>query len=102
MMQAVRGEYKGTGKTRERRGRQCRRASDRADHFLIIVIFHHRLEPLGAPASGAMATPAAAGPLSADWAGRRVVGRQRSGGGGFSGFSGGGGSFGGGGAGSSW
>lgn len=96
ILQAIRGEYKGTGKTvAEQRGQS-------SDSFggiiflvivVIIIISIFRSRKRGYRYSGF------GGPYVGGWSGGSSGG---SSGGGFSGFSGGGGSFGGGGGGSSW
>ncbi|HEY3601761.1 MAG TPA: TPM domain-containing protein [Chthoniobacterales bacterium] len=101
MMQAARGEFKGTGKTRREAGGGAQSFPAGAIIFLLIVIFiimmslRRRVRRPGYGYSG--------------WGGPYIGGfgggggwSSGGGGGGFSGFSGGGGSFGGGGAGSSW
>jgi uncharacterized protein len=101
MMQAARGEFKGTGKTRREQQGRTQPFPAGAIIFLLIVIFiilmslRRRVRRPGYGYSG--------------WGGPFIGGfgggggwSSGGGGGGFSGFSGGGGSFGGGGAGSSW
>jgi uncharacterized protein len=103
MMQAVRGEYKGTGRTqKEKEGSGAGAFPLGLILFVIIVIFiiasrlkrtvrrGYGYSGLGGPFIGGMG--------GGGWSG----GSSGGGGGGFSGFSGGGGSFGGGGAGSGW
>lgn len=99
MMQAVRGEYKGTGKTRkEEEGGGVEGFPLGAILFVLIVIFiifsrfRRVARGYGYSRWG--------GPFIGGFGGGGFGGG--GGGGGFSGFSGGGGSFGGGGAGSSW
>jgi uncharacterized protein len=102
MMQAARGEFKGTGKTRK---------EESGDHagsipigliiFLLILFFvivprFRRGRRRGYGYSGW------GGPYIGGFGGGGWSGGSSGSGGGFSGFSGGGGSFGGGGAGSSW
>ena len=107
MMQAVHGEYKGTGKTRkEEQGGQNSAIPSGLIIFILIVIFlifsslrrPRRRRGYGYSGWG--------GPFIGGFGGGGLGGggwsSGGSGGGGFSGFSGGGGSFGGGGAGSSW
>ncbi|MGH8093465.1 MAG: TPM domain-containing protein [Chthoniobacterales bacterium] len=98
MMQAVRGEYKGTGRTHQEEGKN--------DHgfpvgliiflivFFFIIVMTRSARRRGYGFSG-WGGPFIGGFGGGGWSGG-------GGGGGFSGFSGGGGSFGGGGAGSSW
>jgi len=104
ILKAIRGEYKGTGKTvRETRGREKERMFDRIMpnvllffFFTMFLFFLSRLKWRG----GYHYSSSGGG-----WASSFGGGGSDSGGssdGGFSGFSGGGGSFGGGGAGSSW
>ena len=102
MMQAVRGEYKGTGRTHERRRRQWRRVADRPDHFPGHRDFHHHIEPPARRRARLWIQRLGRTLHRRIWRRRRLVGRQQLGWRGFSGFSGGGGSFGGGGAGSGW
>jgi uncharacterized protein len=105
MMQAVRGEYKGTGRTRrEEEGGSGGAVPLGLIILLLIVIFlimsslrrtvkrGYGYTGLGGPYVGGF------GGSGGGWSG----GGSSGGGGGFSGFGGGGGSFGGGGAGSSW
>jgi uncharacterized protein len=103
MMQAVRGEYKGTGRTRKE-GESGSTGSFPVGLiiFLVIVTFiiasqFRRKRRRGYGYSG-WGGPYIGGFGGGGWSG----GSSSGGGGGFSGFSGGGGSFGGGGAGSSW
>ena len=107
MMQAVRGEYKGTGTHSQGRVRAVRQRHSRSALiiFLLIVIFLIIVEPSGARRSAVTATAGWGGPYIGGFGGNGggwSGGGSSGGGGGFSGFSGGGGSFGGGGAGSSW
>jgi uncharacterized protein len=102
MLKAIRGEYKGTGKTALERHRNNAPAPSFL-YFLIflvvITIISRVMRRLGGYSyssrrSGPVFIPMGFGGGSGGW--------SSGGGGGFSGFSGGGGSFGGGGAGSSW
>lgn len=100
MMQAVRGEYKGTGRTHAETDGGAQRFPFGAIIFVLIVIFIigsrlRRTMRRGYGYSGW------GGPFIGGFGGGGGWGGGGSGGG-FSGFSGGGGSFGGGGAGSSW
>ena len=100
MMQAVRGEYKGTGKTRK----ESESASGSGLPipliiFLLIVIVFIIVGRSGRRGRRGYGYSGWGGPYIGGFGGG---GGSSSGGGGFSGFSGGGGSFGGGGAGSSW
>jgi uncharacterized protein len=102
IMQAVRGEYKGTGRTRKEKSGSGGGIPVGLIIFLIIVIFiivsrFGRRGRRGYGYSG-WGGPYIGGFGGGGWSG----GGGSGGGGGFSGFSGGGGSFGGGGAGSSW
>jgi len=100
MMQAVRGEYKGTGKTRK----ESESASGSGLPiplivFLLVVIVFMIVGRSGRRGRRGYGYSGWGGPYIGGFGGG---GGSSSGGGGFSGFSGGGGSFGGGGAGSSW
>jgi uncharacterized protein len=98
IVKAIRGEYKGTGKTVSERHRNASGGFSFLLFLIVLVIFFiatrstrrrgYRYSSLGGPFIGGWSGGSGGG-----WSG---------GGGGFSGFSGGGGSFGGGGAGSSW
>ena len=102
IFKAIRGEYKGTGKTALER----RHTNTPAPSFLLFIIFvavlmiiSRVMRQLGgygysSRRSGPIFIPVGGGGGGGGW--------SSGGGGGFSGFSGGGGSFGGGGAGSSW
>jgi len=97
ILKAVRGEYKGTGKTVLER-----RAKGPAPSFLFFVIFVVVLSIISRVMrrlGGYGYSSRRRGPVFIPMG---FGGGSSSGGGGFSGFSGGGGSFGGGGAGSSW
>jgi uncharacterized protein len=102
MMQAVRGEYKGTGKTRKESEAKGGGLPVPLLIFLVIVVIfliagrsaRRRRRGYGYSGWG--------GPYVGGFGGGGWSGGCSGGGGGFSGFSGGGGSFGGGGAGSSW
>jgi len=101
MMQAVRGEYKGTGKTRK----ESESASGSGLPiplivFLLVVIVFMIVGRSGRRGRRGYGYSGWGGPYIGGFGGGG--GGSSSGGGGFSGFSGGGGSFGGGGAGSSW
>jgi uncharacterized protein len=102
IFKAIRGEYKGDGKTNAERATSSTRGGG---HILFLVIFvivvlmvmraSRRRRGYGYSSFG--------GPILGGWGGGSGGGWSGgSSGGGFSGFSGGGGSFGGGGAGSSW
>ncbi len=101
MIQAVRGEYKGTGKTRK----ESESASGSGLPiplivFLLIVIVFIIVSRSGRRGRRGYGYSGWGGPYIGGFGGGG--GSSSGGGGGFSGFSGGGGSFGGGGAGSSW
>ncbi len=103
MMQAVRGEYKGSGKTHKEATGRAQGLPVGVILFILIVIFiiisrSGRRGRRGYGYSG-WGGPFIGGFGGGGWSGG---GSGGGGGGGFSGFSGGGGSFGGGGAGSSW
>ncbi len=101
MLQAVRGEYVGTGKT-------VAEADDDGPESnlpVLVLIGFVVLMIMIARASrkrGGYRYSSRGGPFFGGFGGGSSWGGGSSGGGGFSGFSGGGGSFGGGGAGSSW
>ena len=104
MMQAVRGEYKGSGKTgAESQGRGANNGSA----FLFLIIFIIVMIMIARASKkrgrGFSSRGPFIGPFMGGWGGGGWSGGGSSGGG-FSGFSGGGGGggFGGGGAGSSW
>ena len=101
MMQAVRGEYKGTGRTRKEGEGGAGGVPIGLIVFLIIVIIII-VSNRSARRRGGYGYSRGGGPFIGGFGGGGWSGGGSSGGGGFSGFSGGGGSFGGGGAGSSW
>jgi uncharacterized protein len=102
MMQAVRGEYKGTGRTdQEEQGNNSDSVPLGLIIFLVIAIIMivvGRVRRRSGYGYSSWGGPFIGGFGGGGWSG----GSGGSSGGGFSGFSGGGGSFGGGGAGSSW
>ena len=103
ILSAVRGEYKGTGKTDLER----RRNRSPAPSFLFFIIFFVGLSIISRimrKLGGYSYSSRRRGPvfIPMGFGGGSGGGWSSGGGGGFSGFSGGGGSFGGGGAGSSW
>ncbi len=100
MMQAVRGEYKGTGKTRKEGEGTSGGLPIPLVIFLIILFIFIVFRPRRRGRRGYGYT-GGGGPFFGGFGGGGGS-SGGSGGGGFSGFSGGGGSFGGGGAGSSW
>jgi uncharacterized protein len=97
---AIRGEYKGTGKTvQDTGGSQSGTAGLLVFFFVLILIL---IAMRASRRFGGYRYTGGGGPfVSGNW-GSRGGWSSSSSGGGFSGFSGGGGSFGGGGAGSSW
>jgi uncharacterized protein len=102
ILQAIRGEYKGTGRTvRETRGSE--KGSMLVPNlllfffFMMLLFFLSRLKR-----QGGYRYSSSGGPYVGGWSSGSGGGWSSGGGGGFSGFGGGGGSFGGGGAGSSW
>ena len=94
---AIRGEYKGSGRTAAERQAKAGKVNfvPILIFFIILMIIMSRQKRRGYRYSGF------GGPYIGGWGGGSGGGWS-SGGGGFGGFSGGGGSFGGGGAGSSW
>jgi uncharacterized protein len=100
-MQAVRGEYKGTGHPPEESGSGS--CTNQVRILLLIVIFLI-MSSLRRKVKRGCGYAGWGGPYIGGFGGNGGGGGggSSSGGGGFSGFSGGGGSFGGGGAGSSW
>jgi len=101
IFKAIRGEYKGTGKTvRERQGKGNSFAGNLIFFplFAIFLFFISRLKPR----RGYHYSSSGAGWGWSFGSGGGSGGGGSSGGGGFSGFSGGGGSFGGGGSSGSW
>jgi len=101
IFQAIRGEYKGTGRTKaEGENRSPGGGSGLLIFLVCLALFMfairrgRRRKGYGYSSMG--------GPFIGGWSGGGWSGGGSSSGGGFSGFSGGGGSFGGGGAGSSW
>lgn len=97
---AIRGEYKGTGRTKaEGENRSGGGGSGLLIFLICLVIFMFAIRR-GSRRKG-YGYSGMGGPFIGGWSGGGWSGGSSSGGG-FSGFSGGGGSFGGGGAGSSW
>jgi uncharacterized protein len=94
---AIRGEYKGSGKTVAERGRNIKAPS--LLFFVIFVVVLIVISRVMRRLGGYGYSSQRGGPVYFPMGG---TGGGGSSGGGFSGFSGGGGSFGGGGAGSSW
>jgi uncharacterized protein len=98
IFKAIRGEYKGSGKTAREAGSNQRSTAGLLVFFLLLVIF--LLAIRASRRLGGYRYTGFGGPfVSGNWGGG---GGWSSGGGGFSGFSGGGGSSGGGGASGSW
>jgi uncharacterized protein len=99
---AIRGEYKGTGRTNAERGRD----SGGGTVGLLVFLFFILMIMIAVRASrrrGGYRYTGFGGPfVMGNWGGGGWSSGGSSGGGGFGGFSSGGGSFGGGGAGSSW
>jgi uncharacterized protein len=97
ILKAIRGEYKGSGKTVAERHRGSGASSiwSFIIFLIVLIVISRILRRLG----GWGYSSRGGGPVFFPVGGG---GRSSGGGGGFSGFSGGGGSFGGGGAGSSW
>lgn len=109
MIKAVRGEYKGTGRTVKERGGQT--SGGTVTFVVLFFIFIIALIIIGKMSKRrgrrrrGYRYSSLGGPYIGGWSGGSggwSSGGGSGGGGGFSGFSGGGGSFGGGGAGSSW
>ncbi len=101
MMQAVRGEYKGTGRTQKEGDGGAGGMPIGLIIFLVIVILII-VSSRSARRRGGYGYSGGGGPFIGGFGSGGGFSGGSSGGGGFSGFSGGGGSFGGGGAGSSW
>ncbi|MGE5212186.1 MAG: TPM domain-containing protein [Nitrospirota bacterium] len=97
---AIRGEYKGTGKTvaEQSRGNGVLGILPFIIFVIVLIIISRVIRKLG----GYGYSSTGGGPVFIPGGGGGGWSSGDSGGGGFSGFSGGGGSFGGGGAGSSW
>jgi len=96
---AIRGEYKGSGKT-TLEGQRGLTGGSGFLLFLVVVIIFFFVTRMGRR-SGGYGYTGMGGPFIGGWSSGSSSSSSSSGGG-FSGFSGGGGSFGGGGAGSSW
>lgn len=101
MMQAVKGEYKGTGKTDTEKKSSSGGFPIGLIIFLVIVAFFI-FKSRGGRGRRGYGYSALGGPFLGGFGGGGFGGGGGSSGGGFSGFSGGGGGFGGGGAGSGW
>src|SRR5262249_51626066 len=101
IFKAIRGEYKGSGKTvAERKG--VGGAVSNAVPFIVFIIVLMLLSRLFRKMGGYGYSSRGGGPIFIPSGGGGGWSSGDSGGGGFSGLSGGGGSFGGGGAGSNW
>jgi uncharacterized protein len=103
ILKAVRGEYKGTGKTVRERHRNNTPGPSFL-FFLIFLVVISIISRVMRRLGGYSYSSRRSGPvfIPMGFGGGGGGGSSGGGGGGFSGFSGGGGSFGGGGAGSSW
>jgi uncharacterized protein len=102
IMQAVRGEYKGTGRT-QKEGEQSGGGGLPIPLIIfLIIVFFFLVTNRSARGRRGYGYSGGGGPFIGGFGGGGGFSGGGSGGGGFSGFSGGGGSFGGGGAGSSW
>jgi uncharacterized protein len=99
---AIRGEYKGTGKTVLERRNQGQGAVGGLISFVIFLIVLIAVSRAMRRLGGYGYSSRGGGPIFLPMGGGAGGWSSGGGGGGFSGFSGGGGSFGGGGAGSSW
>ena len=104
---AVRGEYKGSGKTVAEQGHSTARGSSffvSFFSFILFVVVLMVISLIARPRGGYGYSSGRGGPIFVPMSsgGGGWSSGDGGGGGGFSGFSGGGGSFGGGGAGSSW
>jgi uncharacterized protein len=104
MMQAVRGEYKGTGRTRQEEERANGSAFPLGLTILLLIVIFLIMSSFRRKVKRGYGYAGWGGPYIGGFGGNGGgwSGGGSSGGGSFSGFSGGGGSFGGGGAGSSW
>jgi uncharacterized protein len=99
IFKAIRGEYKGSGKTHTERGPKSSGNIGFFVFLFVVVIFI--LATRGSRRNGYHYS-GFGGPFIGGWSGGSSGGWSSGGGGGFSGFSGGGGSFGGGGSSGSW
>jgi uncharacterized protein len=100
ILKAIRGEYKGSGKTVAERG--VTGVVSNVLPFIVFIIVLMLLSRLMRKMGGYGYSSGRGGPIFIPSSGGWSSGGGGGGGGGFSGFGGGGGSFGGGGAGSSW
>ena len=101
IFKAIRGEYKGSGKT-VAESHSVTGAVSNILPFIVFIIVLMLLSRLTRKAGGYGYSSGRGGPIFIPSGGGWSSGGGGGGGGGFSGFGGGGGSFGGGGAGSSW
>jgi uncharacterized protein len=102
MMKAIRGEYKGTGKT-VAEGKSGQPESGGCSVLMFVIVLIIFLMIIRSRRRSGYGYSTFGGPFIGGWSGGGGGWSSGGGGGGgFSGFSGGGGSFGGGGAGSSW
>jgi uncharacterized protein len=101
MMQAARGEFKGTGKTRNEQGSNHENSIPFGLIIFLVILFFVIVPQFRRAGRRGYGYSGFGGPYIGGFGGGGWSGGSSSGGG-FSGFSGGGGSFGGGGAGSSW
>jgi uncharacterized protein len=102
ILKAIRGEYKGTGKTALEARQTSRGAPISFVTFLIFIVVLIIISKIVRRLGGYGYSSRGGGPIFFPGSGGGGWSSGNGGGGGFSGFSGGGGSFGGGGAGSSW
>lgn len=100
MMKAIRGEYKGSGRTAKEG--ESRGAPVPIIVFVVFVLLLMMMARAGRRGRRGWGYSGGGGPFIGGWGGGGGGWSGGSSGGGFSGFSGGGGSFGGGGGGSSW
>jgi uncharacterized protein len=103
IMQAIRGEYTGSGETAQERARKSTPSSGLGPlGFIIMLIVVLAIIRMGRRKGGYRYSGMGGPFVSSGWGGWSGGSSSSSSGGGFSGFSGGGGGGGGGGAGSSW
>ena len=100
MMKAIRGEYKGTGKTVKESA--AKNQNSGCSVLFAVVFITILLIAMRSRRRSGYGYSRWGGPFIGGWSSGGSGWSSGGGGGGFSGFSGGGGSFGGGGAGSSW
>lgn len=99
---AIRGEYKGDGKTNAERTTSGSRGGNDLVFFIVLMTIIFLVMRSSRQRRRGYGYSSLGGPYIGGWGGGGGGWSGGSSGGGFSGFSGGGGSFGGGGAGSSW